>query len=320
MKEVSCSDNKEERDILRLPSISVNSINSACEHNRKETVTSINSFLKNNQKVSSCDVDIISLDKSPTIERRSAISSTTLMLEAVHEHETVFFRKSSSFIKDFSFDWGKQFREVQSSNNSRNSCESSSYSPLEMTEVLSQKLYIGSEDNAWNTNLLQGIGVTHVLCVTGNVNFIKGIEYEHFPMSDYGKTDLDKVLKKVYPFFKRSQEDGKRLFVHCKLGQNRSATVVLGFLMMSKGLSLFEAYAMLKKQRPVVQINKNYAKMLLKLEKDLYNEQSLPNDWMEPKESERVSGVSFKYENITLEEQLAFKSQRVRNMTSNSEK
>jgi len=139
-------------------------------------------------------------------------------------------------------------------------------------------------------------------------------------MSDYGRTDLQSLLKKVYPFFRRSQEEGNSLFVHCKLGQNRSATVVLAFLMMSKGQSLFEVYRKLKKLRPVIQINRNYAKMLLSLERELFKEQSLPDDWMEPTGDDRVSGELFKHENMTVEEQLEFKSQQRRSKKQSSEK
>jgi len=59
------------------------------------------------------------------------------------------------------------------------SCQSVSYQPVEMTEVLSKKLYIGSEDNAWNKYELLGKGITHVLSVSGNANPIEGVVHEH---------------------------------------------------------------------------------------------------------------------------------------------
>jgi len=130
-----------------------------------------------------------------------------------------------------------------------------SYRPPPMTEVLHQKLYIGSEDDARNKSGLLDLGITHVLSVNDHVFPVPGIKHKHFPMHDSGRTDLDGVLRRVYPFILESQQDGKKLFVHCMLGQNRSATVVLAVLMKTEGLNLFEAFKLLKNKRPIVQIN-----------------------------------------------------------------
>jgi len=172
-----------------------------------------------------------------------------------------------------------------------------SYKELPMTEVISQKLYIGSEQNSLDEKELLSRGITHIISVTNHVHPIKGINHAHYPMDDRGKTELTDVLKELWPFMQKSQESGKKLFVHCKLGHNRSATLVLALLMKSKGLKLREAYKQLKVVRPVVQINQQYAKMLLKLENDLFGDTSLPNDWMEIRGFDSVRGeVIFKGE------------------------
>merc|ERR1719204_2644733 len=50
---------------------------------------------------------------------------------------------------------------------------------------------------------------------------------------------------------------------------------------MSQKISLKEAYKMVKKKRPIVQIHQNYAKMLSALEEELFGETTMPSDWME---------------------------------------
>jgi len=192
--------------------------------------------------------------------------------------------------------------------------EISTYTLNPITEVIHGKLYLGSEENAFNEEQLLALGINHVLSVSNSIKIIQGIDHEHFVMNDMGRTALDCVLDRVYPFMERAQQAENKLFVHCTLGQNRSPTVVIAFLMKNKGLTLYEAHKMLRKQRPLVQIHHNYAKMLLRLEKELYNETSLPDDWMEQDGRCFESGLPyFKSEDLTCEEQQSFKaSQRLK--------
>jgi len=189
------------------------------------------------------------------------------------------------------------------------SCQSfsSKYIPPPITEVIPGKLYLGCELRAFNEDELLNLGITHILSVTNHINPIKGIEREHFVMNDHGRTELNEVLNKVYPFMKRAQQPKKKLFVHCKLGQNRSATVVISFLMKSKGLTLYEAHKMLKERRPLVQVNRNYAKMLLQLDRELFGETSLPDDWMELDRVDINGAIFFKSEHLTFDQQQSFK-------------
>jgi len=178
--------------------------------------------------------------------------------------------------------------------------------PNPITEVIRGKLYLGCEDNAWDEKELLSLGITHILSVSNHINPIKGIDHKHFVMNDCGRTDLNTVMEKVYPFMERGQETGKKLFVHCKLGQNRSATLVISFLMKSKGLTVYEAHKMLKEMRPLVQIHHNYAKMLLNLERELLAKR-VPDDWMEFDEYTMTGTPCYKYEELTLDERHVFK-------------
>jgi len=178
----------------------------------------------------------------------------------------------------------------------------SSYAPLAMTEVLPH-LYLGSYDNANNEFELRAKGITHILSLIGAQTRVHWAEVkrECVPMNDFGKTSLKDVIEKVYEFIERGQKDGNNLLVHCKIGQNRSAAVVIAFLMMSHKKSLYRAHKELKTLRPLVQINVGYAKQLLELERELFNgDNSLPADWMEPDDYDLIAGdVNYKHEHLT---------------------
>jgi len=169
--------------------------------------------------------------------------------------------------------------EMYSTLNSRFSPTStqSSYRPVEMTEVIPDNLYIGSEENATNEHIMREAGITHAVSVCDHVGQLRGIEYMRHIMNDRGQTQLSSVLKEVYPFM----ENAEKLFVHCKWGQNRSATLIIAFLMKSKGMTLKNAYGFLKMKRPIVQINRDYAKQLLELEKEIFGNNTMPECWME---------------------------------------
>lgn len=196
----------------------------------------------------------------------------------------------------------------QSTINSTYKSVTSTYAPVPATEIIPGKLYVGTWDDAKSESELLDRGLTHVLCLIGPKHLIKGTEHKHVPMNDRGRTDLKIVLDKVYEFMEESQQVGKSLFVHCQSGQNRSATIVIAFLMMSKGLTLYRAHKKLKELRPIVHINVNYAKQLLDLERQLYKETSLPDNWMELSHLDLMTGdVFYQCERLDSNEQDQFK-------------
>jgi len=247
-------------------------------------------------------------DDAPTFQKQQCSSAR----HNWNDSSTVIF-KSNKIVK---FDSSNPDKFIFQSENINSPCSSNcsdivstpTYTPNRITEVIPGKLYLGCEDKAGNERELLSIGITHILSVNRRVSEIKGIEYEQFVMNDRGRTELNKGLEKVYAFMERAQQAKNKLFVHCRLGQNRSPTIVLSFLMKSKGLTLYESHKMLKEMRPVVQIHPSYAKMLLKLETDLFGETSLPDDWMELDRENIENGIPvFKSEEMTVEEQRMFK-------------
>jgi hypothetical protein len=172
-----------------------------------------------------------------------------------------------------------------------------SYIPLPMTKVLST-LYIGTYDNATNEEELKWNGITHILGLIGNKSSVNWVNHKQYVMSDYGKTNIKDVLNEVFKFMEEGQKGNNRLLVHCLSGQNRSAVVIISFLMMKAKKTLYRAHRELKKVRPIVQVNVGYAKQLLELEKELFGECSLPPNWMERQFDEIAEEVTYKYEDL----------------------
>jgi atypical dual specificity phosphatase len=78
-----------------------------------------------------------------------------------------------------------------------------------------------------------------------------GIDQLHLPTIDFTPPTLDDVTKGV-EYIRRHAESGRTVYVHCKAGRARSATVVACWLIASRGISPDEAQRILLECRPFV--------------------------------------------------------------------
>jgi len=156
-----------------------------------------------------------------------------------------------------------------------------SFEPTPLTQVLPQ-LYLGTENDAEQAEKLIGLGITHIISIVGGGRY-KDFYPKHMyiPLRDNGSSDLLEKLQNSYDFTLESQEHGNKLFVHCQLGQNRSASFVIGFLMKSRNLSLYEAYSLLKKKRKLIHPHKNYIQQLRQLDLKLHKVYSTPENFLD---------------------------------------
>jgi len=175
---------------------------------------------------------------------------------------------------------------------------SNSYSIYPMTKVHSN-LWIGNEYNSNDEDLLTREGITHILSLVGHQSSVEKVVRKQKIMHDLGRSDIKYVLDEVYEFLELGQKDNNNLLVHCTLGENRSAVVVIAFLMKKYRINLYRAHRDLKKVRPIVQVNAVYAKQLLDLELEYFGFNSLPPDWMEGEYNEATNELEFSHENMS---------------------
>ena len=77
-----------------------------------------------------------------------------------------------------------------------------------------------------------------------------GIEQLHLPTVDFTPPSIENVRAGV-DFIQRQIASGGKVYVHCKAGRGRSATIVICYL-IRKGLAPQEAQELLRKKRPHV--------------------------------------------------------------------
>lgn len=139
------------------------------------------------------------------------------------------------------------------------------------TRVLAH-LYIGSQADALDADVIKRFGITHVLNVS-----ISCPQSQHVPDGNFMRIPVndgytDKLLphfQRAFNFLERVRESSGRCLVHCLAGISRSPTLSIAYIMMHTGMSQDEAYRFVKQQRRHISPNFNFLGQLLEFERQL---------------------------------------------------
>jgi len=103
-------------------------------------------------------------------------------------------------------------------------------------------LWLGSVEAANNCHLLQTKGITHVLTLGHRpVTTSPDLVYRTVQVMDNPLTNIILIFDECFDFIDQAFSSGGVL-VHCHLGQSRSPTVILAYLMNRFGRTLSEAW------------------------------------------------------------------------------
>merc|ERR1719375_1895233 len=91
-------------------------------------------------------------------------------------------------------------------------------------------------------------------------------------LDDYGHSNLAPILPTHIDFIDNALGEGGRCLVHCRMGVNRSALVVVAYLMARRGFSIDEALRYTALRRPRIALHPSYEAQL----------RTLPPDWAGP--------------------------------------
>jgi protein-tyrosine phosphatase len=149
-------------------------------------------------------------------------------------------------------------------------------------EVIPGMLWLGSGTHAENLAEIQSRNITRILNVADDVpNFHSncGVIYENLHVADFGQDrGISRVFSQAFSFLESAREQNQSVLVHCAAGANRSATIVIAWLMHSQSMSLLEAWASVKSvKKGVCPMNDN-RKQLLAYEREIYGKSSFPTD------------------------------------------
>lgn len=143
------------------------------------------------------------------------------------------------------------------------------FSPSDLDRVskILPYLYIGSYGAAENAAYLESQKITHVVCLLEEYpESVASFPKLCIPMSDYGESDIRRLLTEVVPFIESARETGSRVLIFCALGVNRSPALVAGYLRAVLGFPMGEALSKITLIRPFVSIHERYLSQLEQLD------------------------------------------------------
>lgn len=130
----------------------------------------------------------------------------------------------------------------------------------------------------------------YVLNLTNEVEETSEREYKNIALEDDDDQDLQPHLEACFEFINKAAKDwqtsssssskqkdkedsgGKAtVLVHSYYGMSRSAAIIIAYLMKEKGMSLKDAYQLLKERHSTVNPNDNFVVQLIHYEQELFD-------------------------------------------------
>ena len=130
---------------------------------------------------------------------------------------------------------------------------------------ISPGLFIGNVVNASNWEQLQQYQISTIYNVSAELKcyFENDIEYRHYPIYDIKGQALNQdEFTSLVDQIHSDLEEGKHILVHCHHGRSRSATLIMGYLVKYRGMSVEQSYKMMKQKKPIVNLNTDFYKQL----------------------------------------------------------
>eukprot|EP01083_Nonionella_stella_P229750 812827_1 len=149
--------------------------------------------------------------------------------------------------------------------------------PVEMEEDDDSKDVTLHPVNATDGDTLKALGITHIVNVTSNVKNLfeaDGIEYLQCVIEDSPKANINQFFEETIQFINGALADANhhKVFVHCQAGISRSASIVIAYIMNTRGhgtrgIPKFEdALAFVRERRPMVHPNDGFTMQLMEYE------------------------------------------------------
>ncbi|XP_051726426.1 dual specificity phosphatase 28 [Ctenopharyngodon idella] len=131
-------------------------------------------------------------------------------------------------------------------------------------------LLISNARSACNNDLLQKEAVTFCINVSKQQPFPSmRVSTLRVPVYDDPNEDLYKHFDRCADAIASEAARGGRTIVYCKNGRSRSATVCVAYLMKHQGLTLTDAFQVVKRARSVVEPNPGFWTQLERYEQEL---------------------------------------------------
>ncbi|TYZ58246.1 hypothetical protein PybrP1_007923 [[Pythium] brassicae (nom. inval.)] len=149
-------------------------------------------------------------------------------------------------------------------------------------EILEGFLFLGNMWHAQSKQVIQHLGITHVVNASLDVDNVfagEGVQYKAVQIKDRPESDIAAFFDSTFEFIESAKRTHHgRVLVHCTQGISRSATLVIMYLMRANNWSLVTAVNFAMASRGVVYPNEGFFRSLMAEEFRLYKGNSVTLD------------------------------------------
>ncbi|KAI8056186.1 protein-tyrosine phosphatase-like protein [Syncephalis plumigaleata] len=125
-------------------------------------------------------------------------------------------------------------------------------------------LYLGSQFSARNADILDEMGITHIVQVTHLQKPVHRDRFEYLVIAvdDQPATNLLRYFDDTFAFIDTCIEQGGQVLVHCMAGISRSSTIVIAYLMRKYQWSVEQATTAVRQSRTIIKPNTGFRQQL----------------------------------------------------------
>jgi hypothetical protein len=145
---------------------------------------------------------------------------------------------------------------------------------------ITKSIYLGSyELGAKVKDGLKLLGVTHILLIGKEMDevFPSDFEYKSFTISDKPSENISKFFEEAVSWIDQALTESPTnvVFIHCRAGMSRSATITICYLMKALKMPYIDAVETVRQARYWILPNSGFKKQLLELNAEMKNKSTV---------------------------------------------
>ncbi|XP_071831316.1 dual specificity protein phosphatase 3-like [Apostichopus japonicus] len=159
--------------------------------------------------------------------------------------------------------------------------------PSRTYDEITKGLFIGCRSPALNKSLLKKLGITHILNAAQGKKFMHvdtdadyykdlNIKYLGLTCSDFESTNISKHFDTAADFIADGLNGDHKVLVHCVEGFSRSATLVIAYFMIKRGMTAQAAVGFVRASREIGP-NDGFLRQICELNKKLHRQKGMEN-------------------------------------------
>jgi protein-tyrosine phosphatase len=124
--------------------------------------------------------------------------------------------------------------------------------------------YTNEDLHKYNISYLINVTKDTPMCISPLIT-----NYHQFPIDDVPYVNILPYVNQAVCIIDAARRDGRNILVHCHMGISRSASVVIGYLMLHLNCDYTTAYEMVRQKRSCIAPNGGFREQLRSL--DMYD-------------------------------------------------